>query len=381
MIEARIIGAGETEVGKLPHKSSLGLHAEAAAAALRDAGVDWSQVDGLITCGSFVDPYPRHALTLAEYLGICEQLTACQTVHMGGAASAMAVREAKLWVESGVCRTVLVIGADNQATALSRDAAVEMYATFRHPEYEVPFGLLNPSAYALIAQRHMDQFGTSPEQLAQVAVSIRDWAVLNPTAQYRSPLSVGAVLSSKMISSPLRLLECSGLSDGGGALVIQAAAPGTPGLTILGHGVGFTHDHIIQSPNLTSSGCRLSGRRAFGMTGLTPNQIDVAELYDSYTIAVLIQLEDLGFCGRGESGAFVTEAGIGPGGKLPVTTHGGLLSHAHPGAPGGIFHLTEAVRQLRKMAGVRQVPDAEVALVHAEGGILSANCTLILARV
>ncbi|MBI4580583.1 MAG: thiolase family protein [Planctomycetes bacterium] len=380
MICARITGIGETAVGRLPDRDSLALHAEAASATLADAGAEWRQVDGLLTCGSFVDRYPRHALSVAEYLGLCEQLTACQSIHMGGASATMAVAQAKLWIESGLCRSVLVLGADNQATGLSRDAAVEMYARFRHPDYEVPFGLLNPSGYALLAAAHMHRFGTRPEQLAEVAVSIRHWARLNPTALYREPLEVADVLASRTISSPLKLLECSALADGGGGLLLQAGQSSAGGVAIVGHGVGFTHDHVIQAPDLTSSGARLSGKRAFAMAGLSPDQIQVAELYDSYTIAVIIQLEDLGFCGPGEGGLFVEEQGIRPGGALPVATHGGLLSHAHPGAPGGIFHLTEAVRQLRGTATGRQVPNIRHALVHGEGGILSANCTLILTQ-
>jgi acetyl-CoA acetyltransferase len=298
---------------------------------------------------------------------------------LGGASAASGLVQGKLWIDAGICRTVLIVGADNQATGLTRDEAVAMYRSFRHPEFEQPFGLHNPAAYALIAARHMYQYGTQPEDLASIAVAIRDWAQLNEAAYYRDPLTVPEVLASRLVASPLHLFDCSSFADGGAALVMQSGSH-LSGAIIRGYGMGFTHDHIIAAPRLTSTGARLSGRRAFEMAGCTPQDISIAELYDSYTIAVLVQLEDLGFCGPGEGASFIRDRGIGPGGELPVATHGGLLSHGHPGAPGGIYHLTEAVRQLNGTAGRRQVADAELVLVHGEGGILSANCTLILSR-
>ena len=200
----------------------------------------------------------------------------------------------------------------------------------------------------------------------------------------RQPLTVEDVLASRMIADPLRLLDCSLVSDGGAAVVLARSEeagdrPHRP-VYLLGAGEGHGHEHISQAEDLTSSHARQAGERAYAMAGLGPQDIDFIELYDCFTPVVLIELEDLGFCGRGEAGAFVAEGHTRLGGSLPMNTHGGLLSHSHPGNPGAMFALTEAVRQLRGEAGERQVADAEVALIHAQGGILSSHCTAILGR-
>ncbi len=377
-----VVGIGETPVGKLEQSTSLGLHALAVREALDDASIDWQDVDGLITAGSFVDNFSRHSLTVAEYLGIAQQLSYNTSIHMGGASTAMGLMHACMAIEQGICSTVVVAGADNQRSGLRGKDAVEQYASFRHPQFEVPFGLPNPGAYAMIAHRYMFEYGVTSAQMAEVAVTIRNHAGLNPRAVFRQPITVEDVLNSKMICEPLHLLDCSPISDGGGALVVtslaKAKANGLKPVKVAGYGMGFTHDHVIENPDLTTSGCKASGKRAFEKAGIVPADIDFAELYDCYTIAVIMQLEELGFCARGEGGSFVENGNISLKGSLPVCTHGGLLSHCHLGAPAGVFHLTEAVRQLRGESGPRQVPDPHYGLVHAEGGILSANCTVIL---
>ncbi len=382
MTVAAVAGIGETPIGRLPGTTSLGLHAAAAQSALDDAGVAWGEVDGLITCGSFVDSWPRHSMVAAEYLGVLDQLTYTATMSYGGASSAIALLHAVWAVERGDCANVLVVGADNQRTGQSREAAVATYSAFRHPRFEGPAGLTNPASYALLARRHSALYGTTPSQLATTAVVMRSWASRNPAATYRDPITVDDVLASPFIAEPLRQLECSPISDGGGAMLVRAASGADArDVRVLGHGFASLYDHVSQSAAIPRTGAAEAGRRAFAKANLTPSDVDVAMLYDSYSIAVLVQLEELGFCDIGEGGAFVESGGIEPGTGLAINTHGGLLSHGHPGAPAGIFHLTEAVRQLRgTVADGRQVPDAAIALVHAEGGIQSANVTLLLGR-
>ena len=221
--------------------------------------------------------------------------------------------------------------------------------------------------------------------MAQVAVTMREHAGLNPIAQKREPLTIAEVMNSRMITSPLRLLDCALVSDGAAAIVVtspeRARDLRSRGVRLLGQGYGHSHTYIGDYQNVTTTGAVQSGRVAFGMAGLRPGDIDVAQLYDCFTITVIVELEDLGFCAKGEGGPYVEQQGISLSSKLPVTTHGGLLSAGHPGLAGGMFHVIEAVRQLRHECGERQVRDAEVALVHGNGGIIGLHSTAILARV
>jgi acetyl-CoA acetyltransferase len=230
----------------------------------------------------------------------------------------------------------------------------------------------------------MDRYGTTPEHLAAVAVNGRNYASLNPHAQMREPISIADVLNSRMIADPLHLLDCSLVSDGGAAVVLTSAErakdfPQRP-VYLLGFGEGHGHEHISQARSLTTSAAVESGRRAFRMAGMGPGDIDVAQIYDCFTPVVLIELEDLGFCNKGEAGAFVASGETALDGSLPMNTNGGLLSYCHPGNPGSMFGLTEAVAQLRGEAGERQVKSAETALVHGQGGIMSSHATLILGQ-
>jgi acetyl-CoA acetyltransferase len=229
----------------------------------------------------------------------------------------------------------------------------------------------------------MHEYGTTSEQLAQIAVSTRAWAALNPRALHRDPLTIEDVLASPWIAYPFHLLDCCLITDAGGAVVLTSAERarglGVPVVEVLGSGVAHTHQMISQMPSLTETPARRSGADAFGEAGLTPDDIDVAELYDSFTYTVLVTLEDLGFCEKGDGGAFVADGRTAPGGDFPLNTSGGGLSYTHPGMF-GMYLLIEAVRQLRGECGERQVPDAEVALVNGMGGYLSSAATAILGR-
>jgi len=279
---------------------------------------------------------------------------------------------------------VLVCVGENRATGQSRDAAVAALMVVGHPYFEQPYGASIPGFYAMIAQRHMHVYGTTREQLASVAVNTRAHALLHPNAQMKTPLTMEQVLAAKPIADPLGMLDCCLISDAGGAFIVTSAerARDLKAKPVYLQGIGefHTHEHLMCAPSLTEFGAIESGKAAYKMAGLGPQDMDFAELYDCFTIVPIIELEEMGFVRPGEGGAFFAEGHARIGGKLPVNTHGGMLSHAHAGAAGGLFGIVEAVRQLRGGLGPRQVEGAEVALVHNEGGILSSHCTLILAN-
>lgn len=355
---------------------------EAALGAIADAGLDKSEVDGLLTCNAMAQPLLYHAEAVAEYLRIFPRY--CLAVGAGGGTTFSLIHHAAAAIVTGMAEVIVVAMADSMRSGLTRDQAMRLQASTGHPEFEQPYGPTVPAYYALIAQAHMAEFGTTPEQLAGIAVACRKHAARNPSAQMRDPISVDDVLVSRLIADPLHLLDCSLVSDGGSAVVLCSAEraadlPHDP-VYLRGVGEGHSHEHIMAARSLTTSAAREAGERAYAMAGLGPGDMDFAQLYDCFTPTVLIELEDLGFCAKGEGGAFVDSGAIGPGGALPVNTHGGLLSHCHPGNPGSMFALTESVWQLRRAAGARQVPDARHGLVHAQGGIMSSHTALVLSR-
>lgn len=381
--EAAILGVADTDVGRMPGVTTLDLTARAAVAAVADAGIELGDLDGLITTVPLVGAFPRHAAADAEYLGIAEQLRHCESVSLGGASSLAGLLEAVRLVRAGTCRSVLILAADTPRSGQDRSASVSAFAGMRHPTWEQPFGMLNVSAYALLAQAYLHRYSLEPEALAGIPVAMRDFAAKNPHAIYREPLTATDVTESRMISSPLRLLECSPVSDGGGALVVgqngaAAGSDNTP-IGLLGGSQGYVYDSVAYAGDLSRTGCRLSSRRAIADAGVSIDDIDVALLYDSYSITLALELEEIGICPPGSAPEFVASGETSLNGRLPVNTHGGLLSHAHCGGAAGIHHITEAVRQLSGRA-VNQVSGARHALLHAEGGILSANCTALLAN-
>ena len=377
-----IVGAADTDVGIVPDLSATQLCIDAARRALADAGIGKDQVDGLVTCNSMAEPYMYHAEAMAEYLQIFPRY--CISVGAGGGTTFSILHHAASAIVTGMCDTVLITMADSLRSGLSREQAMLMQSSTGHGQFEQPYGPTVPAYYALIAQAHMARYGTTPEQFARIAVACRKHAALNPTAQMREPITVEDVVNSRLIADPLHLLDCSLVSDGGSAVILTSAEraadfPHAP-VYMLGVGEGHGHEHISQARSLTTSAALESGQRAYAMAGLAPKDMDFAQLYDCFTPTVLLELEDLGFCDKGEGGAFVESGAIELGGSLPVNTHGGLLSHCHPGNPGSMFALTETVTQLRGQAGARQVQGAEVAMVHAQGGIMSSHTSLILGR-
>ena len=376
-----ISGVGETEVGRVPNLSATRMYVKACGLALADSGLTNKGVDGIITANSWSEPHYYHAEWIAEYLGI--QPRYCLTVGTGGGTIIAAMHHAASAIATGLCQTVLIAAADNWLSAFSREKMVElMAANAGHPQFEIPYGSFVPALYALFALAYLKRYGASSEQFAKVAVIARRHAALHPGAQMRAPITVSDVLDSKKVAEPLHLLDCALISDGGVAMVLTNAERArdlrSKPVYLLGVGEAHRHEHVCQATSLTETAATESGTRAFAMANLSPGDIDVAMLYDPFTPTVLMFLEDLGFCDRGQGGAFVDAGEIELGGRLPVNTNGGLLSYAHPGNPGSLLLAVEAVRQLRGECADRQVRDARTALVHAEGGIMSSHCTAIL---
>lgn len=375
--EAAVVGVGESELG-VTGRSIYQLQTQAARAAAADAGLKMSDVDGLATAG--VERFS--ATAMAEYWGM-QPSWVCSTME-GGSSFELMVGAAVDAIRSGRCRTALISYGSNQRSAAARRLGGVVQPHTPADQYEKPYGVLSPlTLYALAAQRHFHEYGTTGEQLAEIAVSAREWALLNPKA-YRygaGPITVDDVLSSPMISTPLHLLDCCLVVDGGGAVVLTSLdrardLPKRP-VRVLGCGQSATHITMSQMPDLTRTGAVESGAAAFAEAGIGPEDVDVAEIYDSFTITVLLTLEALGFCGRGEGGPFAEDGKTRPGGSFPMNTNGGGLSYCHPGMY-GVLLLVEAVRQLRGEAGDRQTPAPETALVHGTGGVLSSHGTVIL---
>ncbi len=354
------------------------LEARVITAALADAGLSLREVDGLCTCtgGTLM-----HSVELAEYLGISPRFT--DATQTGGASYGLYVEHAAAAIAAGEAETVVIVYASTPRAARKRgEKGLGVFATPERLEWETPFGVMLPiSAYALAANRHMATYGTTPEQLAQIAVDTRRWATLNERAHLREAISVQDVLDSGFLAEPLHKLECCLVTDGSAALVVTSAERARdlakPPAFVLGAASAASHAMISQMPDLTVTPGAVSGPAAFRSAGLSPADIDVVELYDSFTITVLLALEDLGFCAKGEGGPFVANGALGPGGCLPGQTSGGGLAYTHPGAFGA-FLLVEATRQLRGECGERQVPDTKTAVAHGTGGVLSATSTVIL---
>jgi acetyl-CoA acetyltransferase len=376
MTSSAIVGVAESDLG-VTNKSILALQAQAITRALADAGLSLTDVDGIATSG-----VSRFSATqVADYLGV--QPAWSDSTFAGGSAYEMYVARAAQAIEAGQASVVVVSFASNQRSAKSRRLGGLVESHTPEAQFEAPYGPLYPiSYYAMAAQRYMHEYNASPADLAQVAILARDWALKNPKAyRYGSqPLTVDDVLGSTMVSTPLTAADCCLVTDGGGAVVItslERARDLRPDpIRILGYGEATTNTSMSQVP-LLPTGARESGQRAFAAAGLVPADVDVIQLYDSFTITVLLSLEALGFCAPGEASSFVSSAETRLGGRQPLNTSGGGLSYCHPGQY-GVLLLVEAVRQLRGEAGERQVDQPSIALAHGTGGILSTHATVLL---
>ena len=379
---AAIVGVGQSAIGKVPQRSGLGLAADAAKAAIADAGLERGAIDGVLAGYTLTEPYLMLSSVMCEYLGL--QPTYSASIMVGGASAGVMLRHAVHAIAAGDAHTVLIVMGENRRTGQSGDDAVAAISRIGHPYYEHLYGCPMPGLYGLVARRHMHEFGTTYEHMAAVSVNTRYHASLNPSAQMRELITIEDVMASRMIADPLRLLNCCLISDAGGALIVTSADRADdlrkPAVYIRGMGEMHTHEHVSMAKDVTHTGAARSAEIAYAQAGVGPAEIDYASLYDCFSIVPIIELEELGFVGRGEGGPFFEEGHARLGGRLPINTHGGMLSHAHAGGAGALFDISEAVLQLRGECGDRQVPDAQVALAHVEGGILSAHCTVILSN-
>jgi len=372
-----IVGVAESdEMGTVPHKSALQLHAEAARNAIADAGLTKNDIDAVFSAGRVF------STETAEYLGIRPRYI--DGTSVGGCSFIQHCQHAMAAINAGLCEVALITHGESGRSRLGMPSMKSEKDSLIW-QFEVPYGIVFPfTGYAFIATRHMHEFGTTQEQLAEVAVATRAWARLNPKANQRGELSIADVMKSPIIAWPFHVLDCCLVTDGGGAAIVTSAERAKnlkkKPAYILGTGEGTGHCWINQMSDFTAAtGAQISGPQAFAMAGVTPKDIDVAMLYDAFTIVPILALEDLGFCKKGEGGAFVSGQRTAPGGDFPMNTNGGGLSYTHTGMY-GMFTIIEAVRQVRGECGERQVKDAEVALCHGPGGIFSAAATMILAN-
>jgi acetyl-CoA acetyltransferase len=372
-----IVGVAESdEMGTVPHKSALQLHAEAARNAIADAGLTKNDIDAVFSAGRVF------STETAEYLGIRPRYL--DGTSVGGCSFIQHCQHAMAAINAGLCEVALITHGESGRSRVAMPSMKSEKDSLIW-QFEVPYGIVFPfTSYAFIATRHMHEFGTTQEQLAEVAVATRAWARLNPKANQRGELSIADVMKSPIIAWPFHVLDCCLVTDGGGAAIVTSAERAKnlkkKPAYILGTGEGTGHCWINQMPDFTAAtGAQISGPQAFAMAGVTHKDIDVAMLYDAFTIVPILALEDLGFCKKGEGGAFVSGQRTAPGGDFPMNTNGGGLSYTHTGMY-GMFTIIEAVRQVRGECGERQVKDAEVALCHGPGGIFSAAATMILAN-
>jgi acetyl-CoA acetyltransferase len=370
-----IVGLGYTAQGKVPGRSAMNFYIEATRNALADAGLGARDIDGVVIQPCPTDPRIT-AFSLAQELGINLSFGADEQLH--GASSCAIIQHATMAIDAGLCNYCLCAFADNSYSA-STDTGI----VYQRPMgTDAAYGMFGVAAsYAMIARRYMHEYGITTRQFGAVAVTFRKHASLNPIAQMRQPITIEDHQKSRWVVEPLRLLDCCLVSDGGRALIVTSAERARQlrrrPVYIMGMGQGHPCYDPLQRESLTVTGAVTSGKAAFYMSGITLRDVDVCAIYDSFSFVVPMQLEDLGFCGKGEGGVFVEEGRIALGGELPTNTSGGLLSEVYIQ---GWIGTHEAVRQLRGDCSERQVPDAEIALVTSSGGVLSTHATLILRR-
>ena len=370
--KSAIVAASTYGMGESPGMGSMDLAVSAGLGALDQVGLTPADVDGLFI--ALPDDF-LSGLTFAEYLGIQPRIT--ENNRTGGSAFLTHAMWAALAIESGQCDVALIAYGSNQRTASGG-----LISAMRPTAYEAPYALARPAgAYALAASRYMHEYGLTRRQLGEVALAARGWAQLNPDAFMRDPLTMDAYLAARMVSDPLGVRDCCLVTDGAAAVVMVSAERAKHlarrPVYLLGAAAATDHRDITAMPQLTTTAAVHSGARAFAQAGVSPADVDVVELYDAFTINTILFLEDLGFCRKGEGGAFVEGGRIAPGGALPVNTNGGGLSCVHPGMY-GLFTMVEATQQLMGVAGARQVPGAQLAVAHGNGGELSSQATLIL---
>jgi acetyl-CoA acetyltransferase len=368
-----IVGAAETtEMGRIPELSQIGLHADAALNAMKDAGLGPKDIDGIATAG-------ETPVTLAHYLGITPKWV--DGTAVGGCSFMIHVRHAAAAIESGLAKTILITHGESGRSGVGRTRPPASAASLAG-QFEAPYGPMGPpTLFTIPVLRYMKTYGLTHEQLAMVAVIQREWAAKNPRATFRDPITVDDVLNSRMIAYPFRLLQCCLVTDGGGALILTSAErakdfPQKP-VYLLGTGESVETPMVSQMEDFTSSRAfRVAGPTAFEEAGITHKDVDHLMIYDAFAHLPIYGLEDLGFCKRGEAASFIWERNTAAGGKLPLNTNGGGLSYMHSGMY-GMYALQESVRQMRGIAPA-QIPGAKISVCHGVGGMFAASGTVIM---
>jgi acetyl-CoA acetyltransferase len=375
---ARIVGVYTTEQGELEGREHYELLAEALYGALEDAGLEASDVDGIANLrGETKSAAHAPPALWAELLGHPLRYHAMPDV--AGASHCASLAQAAAAISAGLCRTVVVLAGGMRGT---RAEIVQEMASM-HGDFDVAWGSIVPSWFAMLTRRYMHEYGVTADAMAEVAVAARQWAALHPQAMMKTPITATDVLGSRMIADPLRLLDCCLVNNGAGAVVLTSTDRSRDcaniAVRVAGSGEGYTtRAYADLAPQVAGSGARLSAGHALEMAGVGLSDLDVIGLYDAYTSIVLMLLEDIGFGARGDGPAIIANGALRQGGRLHVNTHGGSLSWGH--ALGGLGHAIEVVRQLQGRAGARQVPEARVGLSHSMGGPLSLHSTVVLAR-
>lgn len=376
--QTAIVGVGQAGLGLANGFSEQEILTQAAMAAVADAGMGLKDIDGITTCSSLSTMW---GMSVVEYLGI--RPTFLDSTMIGGSSYVAHLLPAMHALASGQCNAVLVCYGSTQRSATFNRADLTRVRKFLDPQpYETPYDPPMPlAAYALAASRHMHEYGTTRKQLSEVAVAARKWAQLNPEATMREPLSLDDVANARQVCEPFTVRDCCMVSDGAGAFVMtrsdRARDLAQKPVYVLGNATAVWNRQVSSMDDLTVTAAAESGRRCYEMAGVSAKDMDLAMLYDAFTINTILFLEDLGFCKKGEGGAFVDNGAIAPGGRLAVNTNGGGLSCVHPGMY-GVFLMVEAVRQLRGTCGARQLKNPDLALVHGNGGTLSSQSTAIL---
>jgi len=380
-----IAGAFEHPIREAPDKSTMQIHAEVARGALADAGLSKDAVDGLLTAGVPEYEYSLIPLVVADYLGL--DVAFADTTDYGGSAYVSHVGHAASAICDGKCDVALItLGGRPRSRAQVTGSGARKLRNVQD-DFERVYGVTNTTMYGMVARRHMHEYGTTPEQLAEIRVAASEHAQYNEDAMYREPVTVEDVVDSRVVADPLHLLDCCVISDGGGGLVLVSEEVREnlerECVEVLGHGESVGH-HEAGRIDVTTSAAVDSGRRAYEEAGLGPDDVDYVGIYDSFTITVLEAIEDLGLCEKGEGGEFVEGGTLqAPGGELPFNTDGGGLCSNHPGNRGGMTKVIEAVRQLRGETAPEVQVDADVALAHGTGGSLATRhgaVTVLLGR-
>jgi acetyl-CoA acetyltransferase len=382
MRNVMISGIAEPVHGRISGLTPMALHEKLGLQALDDAGLELRDVDAMLTLAPRSDPYLIHAAAFAEYLGISPPTTL--TLEGGGAAPAIMVDMARNMIEGGSAKTVLIVSADMPLSVNTRDAYIKTLADSGpvHPDIERPYGPTVPSLFGMVARAYIQEFDADDSDLGAVAIHDRAAAITHPNSHMRTPMDFAAYRASNMIADPLRLLDCSPVSDGGAAVVVTTAERSGKGVRrpvrVVGAGFSMTHLHLSAAPSLTRHGAGLALDRALSCAQRPHSDIDIALVYDCFSIAMLINVEDLGFATKGKAGSAFRSGEFNRDGRLPINPHGGLLSHGYPGRAAGIGNLIEAVVQLRHEAGDRQVPNVKMTMTHGMGGLFATHGVLLL---